>query len=166
MNALQTASSSSGRVLVIGALRVPDLVPSDAQVLDAPQTIGEVRGALAPARIAPFDAAMIVAWGRDVTPRELVDEVRPVVRPGGSIAFVAPIAHRGWRGARGAMIGMLRRQRPVALHDLCGALLLGRCVDVRVRPLEGAANHAIVRALVPEPWPDDVESSSIRRSLT
>ncbi|MCB9593171.1 MAG: hypothetical protein H6719_10600 [Sandaracinaceae bacterium] len=166
VTAARSAVIQDGRVLVVGALRAPTVAPVDPHPVEAPATLGELRGALAAPRGEPFDAALIAGWGRDVDLVGLVSEVRRAVRSGGTVAFVVPIPRDGWRGARSAVLAMLRRQRPVPLEELCGALLMGKLVDVRVRPIEGAGGYAIVSAEVPPPWPDDVESSTIRRSVT
>ncbi len=164
MSAARLSAVTVGRVLVIGSLRAPSLEPDEPHAVDAPSTVGQLRGALAAPRSGPFDGALIAEWGKDVSLPELVDEVRRAVRPGGAVAFAAPVAQAGWRGARSAVLSMFSGPRPTPLEDLCGALLLGHLVDVRVRPIEGARGYAVVSAIVPPPWPDDVESSSIRPS--
>ncbi|MCA9604408.1 MAG: hypothetical protein KC619_02365 [Myxococcales bacterium] len=162
MTAAREAAVQVGRVLVVGTLRAPSLAPSEPAAIEAPTSIGQLRGALAAPRPEPFDGALIAEWGRDVVLSELVDEVRRAVRPGGTVAFATTVTQTGWRGARSAVLAMFRGPRPTPLEELCGALLLGHLVDVRVRPIEGARGYAIVSAVVPPPWPDDVESSSIR----
>ena len=150
-------------VLVVGTPRYE--VPTEVKrhEIDAPATVGVLRGALAtPREPELFDAALIHDWGRDVLLTELVEATRHAVRDEGRIAFVAPIARAGWRGARGALIGVLRGRRPIPLEDLCGALLLGGCVDVRARDIEDAAGLSMVWARVPSGTREDVESSSIR----
>lgn len=164
MTAARETAVQVGRVLVVGTLRAPTIAPSEPHAIEAPASIGQLRGALAAPRSEPFDGALVAEWGRDVELSALVDELRRAVRPGGTVAFVAPIAQAGWRRARSAVLAMFRGQRPTPLENLCGALLLGHLVDVRVRPIEGARGYAIVSAVVPPPWPDDVESSSIRPS--
>ena len=158
------ATAARGPALVIGSLRAPSLLPADAHVLDAPRSLAALRAGLAATPIAHFDAAWITGWGRDVALIELAREAASVVRPGGAVAFVAPEAAPGWRGASVAVRALFGRSRPVALEGLAGALLLARLVDVRALPPAAPRGHVLVRATVPEPWPDDVESSSIRPS--
>jgi len=162
MAAAEIVDFTAGRVLVVGEPRVEGLIEGGAVAVPAPRSAGELRGAIA--ADAPFDGAVIAGWDKDVDLVALVDAVRRAVEVGGRVAFVAPVTQRGWRRARSSVIGMLRRQRPIPLEDLCGALLRGRLVDVRARPLEGAVGHAIVWAVVPPRWREDVERSEVRPS--
>jgi len=158
--ALTPLLTLEGHVLVIGT--VPDGVVSDVSrdEITAPDSLGALRSALATR--ARSDAALIYDWARDVSLAGLVEEVRTATRDGGRVMFVVPIVRRGWRGARGALLGALRRRPPVLLEALSGALLLGGCVDVRARELEGAPGLHVVWARVPTGTGDDAESSAIR----
>lgn len=152
-----------GTVLVVGTPR--DEVPADVgrHAIEAPATVGALRGALAtPREPELFDAALIFDWGRDLVLPELVEAIRREVRDDGRVALFAPIVRTGWRGARGALIGVLRGRRPIPLEDLCGALLLGGCVDLRATEIDDAAGLSVVWARVPSGTREDVESSSIR----
>ncbi len=151
-----------GRVLVVGSPALA--IPFEERVdVPAAESVAALRGALA-ASPGPTDAALICQWGRGAPLTALVDEVRRVVRPGGRVSFIAPVALAGWRGARVALIGALKRRPPVALEELCGALLLGGLRDVRVRPLGRPGGTAVVWARVPERRADDPASSTIRRA--
>ncbi|MBX3273612.1 MAG: hypothetical protein KF729_25335 [Sandaracinaceae bacterium] len=158
------AMAAGGPALVVGSLRAPSVLPADAHALEAPSSIAALRAALAATPLAQYDAAWITGWGRELAPVELAREVAVAVRPGGAVAFVAPEAAPGWRGASAAVRALFGRARPVPLEALCGALLLAGLVDVRALALDAPRGHVLVRATVPEPWPDDVESSSIRAS--
>lgn len=164
MSTARAAAIEVGRVLVVGELRAP-IRPADPHAIAAPASIGELRGALSVPRGAPFDAAIVADWSKEISLTALVDELRRAVREAGTVAFVVPIVQPGWRGARSAMLAVLRGRRPVPLEEPCRALLLGGLVDVRVRAIEGAHGYAVISAEVPPRWPDDVESSTIRKSL-
>ncbi len=158
------SGSDASRVLVIGETRL-EIAPSVPTQIEAPSSVSELRDAIGVPLADPFESALIFSWGRGVELPGLVDLVRRAVRPGGTVAFVVPIALVGWRGARGAVLGLIRRQRPVPLEEICAALLLGRLVDIRARALEGATGHSIVWATVPPLWREDVESSAVVPSM-
>ena len=148
------------RVLVVGEPRF-ELAPAEHTQLDAPTSLSQLHEALLAGPPDGHDSALICGWGRELELPGAVDLLRRSVRPGGIVAFVAPVAQIGWRGARGAVLGLLRRQRPVPLEELCSALLLGHLVDIRARPLEGASGYSAVWATVPPPWREDIESSAV-----
>lgn len=91
-----------------------------------------------------FHAAILTSWGADVSPEALVQAVRPLLREGATLLFTTPTVRDGIRGARGALLGLMRRRRPVLLEDLCEALLLAGIDDIRVRELPGAAGDSLV----------------------
>jgi len=151
-------------VLVVGEPRL-ETAPASAVHVESPTSVSELRTLLRSPLHETYDAALINAWGREVDLTDLAVVVRRAVQPGGTVAFVAPVAQVGWRGARGAVLGLLRRQRPVPLEALCGALLHARFLDIRARPLEGASGYSVVWGTVPPIWREDIESSAVLPSL-
>jgi hypothetical protein len=136
-----------GSVLAVGG---PPLAPSSTvRELARPQSGEELEQSLETVGDAAYDAALLASWGPDLTPEELARAVRDKVRPGGVIVITAPTTRRGWRGARGALVGMIKRRKPVPLEELCEALLLARLRDVSARELDGSTALGVVWATVP-----------------
>ena len=89
-----------------------------------------------------FDLALITTWSSAADLVGLARTARDAVRPGGTVAFLGPTRRDGLR----AIAGMLRRPRPVALEELCEALLIAELVDICARPAEGSGNDSFVFA--------------------
>ena len=164
----RAVSDAAARTLVIGPLPKRLVAPASIELqplsaadhLAVPTSAGQLRGALSGLGEAAFGAVVVTDWPRDAELLTLVRAVRGVVRGGGHLLFAAPLVQTGWRGARGAVVGLFRRRRPIALEALCGALLSARLTDIRARHVVGS--DSLVYGTVPPGLFDPVESSTVR----
>lgn len=133
-----------GDVLVVGELPFeltrtgvrPAEMPRDAEELAA------IRG--------DYDAVLVAGWGKDLGALDVVRALSRCVRPDGSLVLVVATARPGWRGARGAILGALRRRAPIQFEELCEAMLRCGLRDVVARELDDARALSFVAARVPE----------------
>jgi len=91
------------------------------------------------------DAVLVGGLGA-AAPLELARALAPRLRGGGTLTFAVPTTRPGLKGATGSLLGLLRRQRPVLLEDLCEALLLAGLHELDARELDGAAGISLVTA--------------------
>lgn len=141
---------AGGSVLAVGSPPSSPLGPSrTVRELPRPESAGELEQSLEAVGDAAYDAALLASWGPELSAEGLARAVRDKVRPGGIIVITAPTTRRGWRGARGALVGMIKRRKPVPLEELCEALLLAHLREVAARELEGSTALGVVWASVP-----------------
>lgn len=139
-----------GSLLAIGAESLLPLGASrTVRELPRPDSGVELEQSLESVGDAAYDAALVASWGPDLSADGLCRAVREKVRPGGVVVITAPTQRSGWRGARGALIGLIKRRKPVPLEELCEALLLARLRDVAAEELEGPSALGVVWASVP-----------------
>ncbi|MCZ7687566.1 MAG: hypothetical protein M5U28_56040 [Sandaracinaceae bacterium] len=59
-----------------------------------------------------------------------------------------PTTRPGLKGTAGSLIGMLRRQRPVLLEELCEALLIAGAAEITAHELGDSRGTSVVWGVV------------------
>ena len=139
-------SPAQSRILLVGECPL-EHTPAECTQRAAPRSASALKDSLR--ECEPFDSALVSDWDPGIDLPGLVEVVSRSVRPGGTVAFVAPILQHGWRRGWGAVLGFVRRRRPVSLPELCAALLIAHLVDLRVRDLSDGTDYRVVWATVP-----------------
>lgn len=102
-------------------------------------------GALSSLADEECDAVLVGGLGA-AAPLELARALAPRLRAGGTLTFALPTTRPGLKGATGSLLGLLRRQKPVLLEDLCEALLLAGLHELDARELDGPTGTSLVTA--------------------
>lgn len=132
------ACAGAGEVLAIDAAGVASqLGAAVVHELEAPE--GE------PALLPELHVGAAVIGGLGgASALSLARAARACVRPGGRVVFALPTTRPGLKGTAGSILGMLRRQKPVLLEELCEALLVAGLADITAHELSGSRGTSVV----------------------
>lgn len=138
---LLCACAGEGEVLAIDASDLSAHLRGPVHAVEAPEgepiVLPELR----------VGAALIGGLG-GASPIALARAASACVRPGGRVAFAMPTTRPGLKGTAGSLIGMLRRQRPVLLEELCEALLIAGAAEITAHELGDSRGTSVVWGVV------------------